>query len=152
MKKNYIIIPEDKCYIAIEKNSIDKITNLCNLSLSTSSFSNAIWPYKNIDCNQKGFLINIDSFFCKKIISFSNKGTLFMKKYGEKTFSIFTNNKVDTFVTSIELANNLEEKNTKILPKKLLHGIFDNIYYKKKKYVFCLNINSCYKAYKHLIE
>ena len=151
MKRQYNLIPEKDCFIAIPKNTIDKTTSLENLILKMNDFTTAIWSYQVESTNRKGFLVHLDSFFYNEDVHFSNKGTLFTKEYEGQSFSLFSNKKIqDVYFNEKNMAE-LTDKAINKIPRKMLPGVFYSMYKRMGKYIFFLNIDACFKAYKHLI-
>ena len=144
MQNNYYLITQNKCYIAIKKNTLDKMSNLANLTLKCNDLTTAIWSYKKISSNKNGFLIHLDFYFDRENIQFSNKGILLVKDYTSHniSFGLFTNQQVDEVNLEEEQALPLDEKAKKIL---------SHIYKKRRKYIFCLDIEKTFQAYQHLI-
>ena len=153
MQNDYYIVTQKKCYIAIKKNTLDQMTNLANLTLKVNSLVTALWSYKKISSNKKGFLLHLDFYFDRENIQFSNQGILLIKDYTEHniSFALFTNQKVEKINLENEQPLPLDEKAKKVLPDGVLDGLFTHIYKKRRKYIFCLDMTKAFQAYQHLI-
>ncbi len=153
MQSNYYIITQKRFYIAVKKSTLNERTNLANLILKNNDNATAIWSYKKISSNKKGFLIHLDFYFDQENIQFSNKGVLLVKDYTSRntSFGLFTNQKVEEVNLEEEQAFPLDEKTKKKLPKGVLSGLFTHIHKKRNKYVFCLDVEVCFQAYHHLV-
>ena len=142
-----------KCYVAIKKNTLDEMTNLANLTLKGSDITPAIWSYKKISSNKKGLLLHLDFYFDRENIQFSNKGILLIKDYTSHniSFGLFTNQKIEEVNFEEEITIAFRRKSKKILSNDILDGLFTHIYKKRRKYIFCLDIEKTFQAYQHLI-
>ncbi len=129
------------------------MTNLANLTLKTNNMATSLWNYKKVSSNKKGFLLHLDFYFNRENIQFSNQGTLFIKDYTKHniSFALFTNQKVEEINLENKQALPLDEKAKKSLPAGVLDGLFTHIYKKRRKYIFCLDIEKTFQAYQHLI-
>ena len=150
MKKQYLLIPQGSCSITIEQKILENITNLNNLVLSKNKFSHIIWNYHKKNSNEKGFIVHLDLFFSDGYVKFSNKGILMLKKFENCTFGIFTNNIVGNYIALENKKVPLNKKSLKLFPQNLLSGIFSGMYIKRNKPIFCLELDKCFAAYKHL--
>ena len=91
--------------------------------------------------------------FDREKIQFHNKGILLVKDYPSRniSFALFTNQKVEEINLEEEQALSVDEKAKKSLPAGVLDGLFTHIYKKRRKYIFCLDIEKTFQAYQHLI-
>ena len=97
MQTSYYVVTQKKCYVAVKKSTIDKMTNLSNLTLKTNNMATSLWNYKKVSSNKKGFLMHLDFYFDREKIQFHNKGILLVKDYPSRniSFALFTNQKVE---------------------------------------------------------
>lgn len=152
MEKQYLSISQSKCFVAIEKNFLDSISDLGDITVKRNIFSNVIWEYQQKKITKRSFMLYLDVFVSDVPIKFSNNGVLMIKNFQDYNFGIFTNNTIHSYKALTNKQIPISEKIFKKLPPDLITGVFSGMYKKGKKPILCLDIAKCCSAYKHFIK